>query len=342
MQKTNRRGVVFSSHIGTERENIGDVLSAKAVAKVHADGTANFSYFSLSQDSGLSASIPVIYGGGGMIRPQFAEREVYKDFQRRLPRIPYAIYGVGLNCDIHGPDFSSADIDALRKWITNAQSAHVRDFETQEFVRSVIGTECQVSPCPTYDVLKSIFVLPMGRKYEIGFVMSSGHTETYARYKENIVRLVNGLIEKVGRDNIRIICHDSADYEFSKDLFGKDLSIVMPEDFRSVRLEYSRCRSIITLRGHGVIFAAASNLPCSLIPLCGKLNSIYYYHYRDHAKALSFDPKKHYEHLARRILPLDLRIGSIARSRNIKRQTNESGKTSSYRRIWTWKRVGAA
>jgi len=61
------KAVVVSVHINTPYQNIGDVLSAKAIAiflKIRRI------YF-LPKDNGKSANQVIVYGGGGIIRYNF-------------------------------------------------------------------------------------------------------------------------------------------------------------------------------------------------------------------------------------------------------------------------------
>jgi hypothetical protein len=84
--------IVNSAHKNTIRENSGDVLSAKAIAKLST--RKNYQIFFLPKDTGKSKNLETIYGGGGMIRTNFSKREVFKDYLLRNKNIPYCIYGV--------------------------------------------------------------------------------------------------------------------------------------------------------------------------------------------------------------------------------------------------------
>lgn len=298
------KGIVFSAHMATDRENIGDVLSASAIAVL--GGYKNFHFYSLPKDSGLSSAIEIIYGGGGMIRPQFAKREVYRDYRLRLPDRHYSIYGVGLNGDILGSDFIAEDFEALNVWLKNAKSVCVRDLSTKIFVEQNFDIKCGLSPCPTYGVLKDLIVENVERKYELGISVSFGHTETYKRYLNEIIFLVRCAITDFGFQNISLICHDQYDYEYAKAIFGGILHICAPRTFYQVKSEYLQCKKIISLRGHGVIFSAAMGLPCSPVLLCNKLNSLYFYHYNAHCLDLTFDFNKHVDYLNKNVSPINL------------------------------------
>lgn len=303
-----KTAIVYSAHIGTRKENIGDVLSAKAIAILC--GLKKIKLYHLPAEIGFSADVPVIYGGGGMIRPLFSEKE-NKDFILRDKKQPHSIYGVGINFDINGESFSKNDFAALKQWILNAKSVTVRDLDSLKFIHDKLGFNAKLAPCPTYTVLKNkkLFFKTIRIKNKIGIVPSFGHTDVYTTYRENVINLINDLINKIGSSNLCIICHDEQDYDFSLKFFGKKgVSITKPLTFDDVYIIYKSCGSIITLRGHGIIFAAATGKACSYIPLNIKLNSLYHYHYGADSRGINFDAEYHLKKLEKNKLPIDLNI----------------------------------
>lgn len=304
---TNKKvAIVCSAHIDTERENLGDILSAKAIAILAGIQKAKI-YF-IPRDIGVSSNLPVIYGGGGMIRPSFIKK-VGQDFLLRNSKLDYSIYGVGINIDEGENLFSADDIKAIKRWILSAKSVTVRDFDSLKFLRDNFKFTAKLAPCPTYTILRNIgkFVQYNKIKNKIGFVVSFGHTKNYSKFKTKIIKFIKNLINEFGAANVCIICHDEYDYTCSVKLFSeKGVRIVRPKTFKTVYKVYKECDSIITVRGHGVIFAAATDKPCSYIPLNTKLNSLYRYHYGTEYKNINFDLKYHLDILKKRRPPKDL------------------------------------
>lgn len=306
MKINDQTGIVYSAHLGTKKENIGDILSAKAITVL-----ANFNQnrrYCLPGEVGLSANRPVIYGGGGMLRPLFGEKE-YRDFALRDKRQPYAIYGVGINVDARGQEFSQNDMVALKKWILNAQSVTVRDKASYDFVLDKFNLSVNLAPCPSYSVLKRYDKFFSKTKFKLGIVPSLGHTETYVYYLNDIILLISSLIIRIGASNICFICHDEQDYDSVYELFSQaGVSIIRPLTFDQINLAYRACDSIFTLRGHGVVFAAATGRPCSYVPLNVKLNSLYAYHYGGEYREANFNTDYHLAKLRERQLPFNLNI----------------------------------
>lgn len=298
--------IAVSAHIGTKKENIGDLLSAKAIAMLLHAKRAKIYY--LPRDNGLSSNQDVIYGGGGMIRSLFSKK-IYEDFALRSPSNKYYIYGVGLNEDNLAPRFSKKDILLLKKWAGGAQSITVRDIKSQEVVRNILKRDCKIAPCPTYNVLKVLRTKDIKKKYYLGITVGFGHTKTYRKYRKDFFNLIKKLIGKIGSDKISLICHDQQDFDLAEKYFSHErINICRPKSFREVKLEYLKCKNILSLRGHGVIFAAACNLPCSIIPLNKKLNSLYQYHYDNNKKfKIIFKPKFHLQQLEKAILPKNIK-----------------------------------
>ncbi|MEK7174490.1 MAG: polysaccharide pyruvyl transferase family protein [Patescibacteria group bacterium] len=297
------QGIVFSAHIGTPRENIGDVLSARAIALLERG--ENTRLFALPKDIGSSANINVTYGGGGMVRPGFGRREVYRDFLLRNTRWPYRIFGVGLNQDVGTPSFSEQDITALNDWVSHAASVTVRDSATKEFLARFAAIDIAIRPCPTYSILVQKHTPQNIARYEIGVVVSFGHTVTYKKFLPQVEALVAGLWTEVGDNNILLICHDEADRTFAKNRFP-ELQNVAPKTFEEVAQAYSSVKQIISLRGHGVVFAAALRIVCSPVLLCDKMETLYKYHYGVTPPSLTFDVRRHLDYLRRRIVPINL------------------------------------
>lgn len=296
--------IVYSAHLGTKKENIGDVLSAKAIAIM--SGLTKARLYCLPGEIGLSANRPVIYGGGGMIRPLFYKKED-RDFKLRNKNQPHAIYGIGINLDVGGYDFTRDDLNSLEQWLTTAKSVTVRDLASYDFLQKKFNFKAKIAPCPTYSVLKNKKREFLGTKYHLGIVPSLGHTKTYDGYRNEIIAVIQDLIKKVGPEKISFICHDEQDYDAIKMLFGDlGVSIVRPVDFDHVHESYSDCGAIFTLRGHGIIFAAAAGRPCSFVPLNVKLNALYSYHYGGAYRDINFNAGHHLDNLDKRQPPLNI------------------------------------
>lgn len=299
MTRNKKFAIIASAHIGSDRENVGDLLSADALGKLI--GKSNYQILFLPRDKGKAKNIEAVYGGGGMIRPNFSRREVYEDYLLRDKNIPYYIYGVGINVDCSSVDFSTEDIEALRDWIFSAQSVAVRDMETKNFIKKYIKINCKVAPCPTYNILRSILIAS-NKEYKIGIVVSFGHTETYKHYLQKIMDFINDVKSSAGGDNVGLICHDQQDFEWAKKLFP-NTNAYYGKSFIDIKNIYSKFNKIISLRGHGIIFAASCGLPCSVVALNNKINSLFYYHYKQKSFGIDFNADRHMEYLKKEILP---------------------------------------
>lgn len=309
MTKGEQIAIVYSSHIGTGRENIGDVLSAQGIAVI--TDHKNVMFMSLPVDIGKSSKLKVIYGGGGMIRPNFHKREVYKDYLLREKNQEYFIHGVGLNKDLLCSEFCTRDIEALGLWLRGARSITVRDERTKEFLKEKMNISCRVAPCSSYGAVKSVKLEKGDKLYSIGIVPSFGHTYTYDQHKYDIVTLIESMAFKFSKNRLNIICHDESDYKDALQLFGDKANVCLPKSFKDVKKEYSACEKIISLRGHGVIFSAACGLACSPIPLCDKLEYLYSYHYNNKCLNVTFDCDDHLEFLINGIMPVDINTNSV-------------------------------
>ncbi len=297
-------GVVFSAHKGTDRENVGDVLSAKAIIALRNSPSA--ALFVLPEDIGKSKDLEVVYGGGGMIRPLFQKREIYQDYLQRSGRIPYEIYGVGVNFDILAPRISESDMEAIHNWLAHASRVSVRDVATKDFISGNFkDISIFLEPCPTYSVLCELKKDKPNKKFAVGISVSFGHTTTYLSYLDRITGMIRDLSDTLGKDRISLICHDGADFKYAEKEFP-NIYRCEPKSFLAVGDEYQKCEGIISLRGHGVIFAAALGLPCSPIPLCDKISSLYEYHYGQTSQPLSFDAEAHVGNLQKTVYPLNL------------------------------------
>ncbi|MFH1866981.1 MAG: polysaccharide pyruvyl transferase family protein [Patescibacteria group bacterium] len=296
-------GIVISTHVNTGRENIGDILSAEAIAKLLSRKSK---IFILPRDAGVSKYLHVIYGGGGMIRPNFFVREVYGDYLLRKKN-DYEIYGVGLNCDLLDPLFTRNDLSSLHDWIENANKITVRDILTKNFIEDKLKLKCLVAPCPTYTVLHDSLDHKTEKiLFRIGITASFGHTATSRRFLSQTKKLIRDIAAKVGVQQVSIICHDEDDYRFSKKNFKGGFNICRPKTFTDVSSAYSKCESILTFRAHGVIFAAAVNRPCSPVIFSNKLKSLYEYHYQSSLIRLNFDARTHLKHFSRAVMPRKL------------------------------------
>jgi polysaccharide pyruvyl transferase WcaK-like protein len=249
----------------------------------------------------------VIYGGGGMIRPRFSSREVFRDYRLRNPEIPYAIYGIGLNCDENTPPFSKEDTAAMREWLEGAKSVSVRDEETKRFLAEETGfAKAAVAACPTYAVLRRMDGKEQKKEYAIGISASFGHTAAYAAHTGAIIGLITGLAKTLGENAVCIICHDRADARIARETFGDRIRIEEPRTFEEVSRVYGACRGIVALRGHGVIFSAALGIPCSPIPVSNKLSTLYSFHYGKECGGVSFDADRHLRALAGNVPPREV------------------------------------
>lgn len=296
--------VVYCTHRNSPKENIGDVLSAYALAIIFGEKCNNL--FVLPDDIGFSSDTEVIYGGGGMIRPNFSNRAVFKDFCMGSKKRKYVICGVGVNKDEMVSDFSFDDLSALQEWIHGAYNVTVRDTHTKQFLDNFLSySRANVAPCPTYSVLQNITLTTNIKKtFKLGIVPSFGHTVTYLHYLPSTVKLVNGLVGLVGHKNVSIICHDQQDFEFAHLLFEKEnVNICKPWSFEEVKHAYTQCEQVVSLRGHGLIFSAACNLPCSVVSLNLKMNTLFEFHYGTKPLGLNFNPKEHLDFLRDRISP---------------------------------------
>ncbi|MFA6553724.1 MAG: polysaccharide pyruvyl transferase family protein [Patescibacteria group bacterium] len=296
--------IAYSCHADCSRENIGDVLSGQGIATIA--GFKRARYLKLPRDLGQRVPALLVYGGGGMVRPRFSQREVYHDFQRRS-KTPYHIYGVGLNQDCQGKDFISHDFAALGQWLRRAVSVTVRDRSTQRFIREKTGLRARVAPCPSYSAIKLLKNPPADKLYSIGIVPSFGHTQTYKNFEPQIVALIHDIIGASQDKRCCLICHDQADYETAKKLFGGQADIYRPKNIREVQRIYARCQGVITCRAHGIIFSAAVGRPCSPVILSDKLSHLYAYHYGRKISKINFNASFHMQQLSKGRLPIDIR-----------------------------------
>lgn len=305
--------VIYSSHTGTDKENIGDVFSAEGINAVFNNGKGKL--FSLPRDLGKDCSSRyIIYGGGGMIRPRFHEREVYKDFLKRKAHVKYAIHGVGLNKDLLGPEFTKEDIEAIREWVQMADSVSVRDMETKQFIERNTGISPAVVPCYSYEMLAEVHDKSgsIDKEFYLGLVPSFGHTYTYEQFRAEVEKFIDDISNQLDKSKILLICHDRNDYNYAIRRF-KDICVYFPANVDDVNKAYSKCENTIALRGHGIIFSAACRVPCSPIPLCDKLTFLYEYHYNEKSPHISFNVEDHLNHLRRGVLPANLRLSHTAK-----------------------------
>lgn len=296
--------ILYSAHSGTERENIGDVLSAQGISRLARLPLTR--ELALPENEGKTGGMRVIYGGGGMIRPRFSSREVFRDYRLRNPGIPYAVYGVGLNCDENAPPFSKEDTAAMREWLEGAKSVSVRDEETRRFLTEAGFADAAVAACPTYTVLRRMDRKKQKKEYTIGISASFGHTTAYAAHTGAIIGLITELAKTLGENAVCIICHDRADAHIARETFGDRIHIEEPRTFEEVSRAYGACRGIVALRGHGVIFSAALGIPCSPIPVCNKLSTLYSFHYGKECGGVSFDADRHLQALAGNVPPKEV------------------------------------
>lgn len=234
-----------------------------------------------------------IYWWWGMIRPNFIDREIYR--HSCTIKWKYSIIWVWINKDISSLlEYSTDDKKAIIKWINNAEYVSVRDYGTLNFINNLynygkINKKINVSPCPSYHILKRKKYSNSDSKirYSIWFVPSYWHTKWYQAYINEIIFFTKNLIKEYWEKNILILCHDFNDYTYCRNNFVhvKSLHIKTFSDISN----YSLCNWIISLRGHWIIFSAALNLKCSYIYLSDKLKSLYEYHYWK-----SFDEKPNF------------------------------------------------
>lgn len=300
--------VVYCAHQFSPKENIGDVLSAKAIMKLYGDSGTGLCC--LPNALGHSRNEEVIYGGGGMIRPYFAEREVFNDFHKRKMDKDFIICGVGLNRDQFVSDFSFDDICAIQEWLVQAKTVTVRDRGTKLFLENYLEfSRAKINPCPSYIALKLTKTVPIQRKFLLGIVPSFGHTATYHHYLAEIRTFTVNLVEEVGHDRVCIICHDKQDYTYALKLFqGTGVSVYCPQSFAQVKYCYMQCDQIVSVRGHGVIFAAACDKPCSIVTLNLKMNTLFEFHYGNDPLGVNFNAKSHLLFLAEKRLPMEIEI----------------------------------
>ncbi len=165
-----------------------------------------------------------------------------------------------------------------------------------------------VSPCPTYIVLKLLEVDKIIDKYfKVGIVPSFGHTASYLHFLPQIVELIRGVVDLVGDENVSIICHDRHDYNFASDIFAsRKINICLPDSFSQVKYEYSKCEKVLSLRGHGLIFSAACGIPCSVVALNIKMDTLFDFHYGVKSLGLNFSPNDHLYFLKSMIRPKNI------------------------------------
>ncbi len=265
--------VTFSAHQGTYRENIGDVLSASSIPILRK--SKNYQIRCLPSDYLVRSDSFTVYGGGGMIRPNFAKREIWADVLCQKHK--YDIQGVGINKDLDAPEYTKDDIDAIREWFMLSENCSVRDFRSQEMIHSICGITPKFEPCPSFQILRSLDDQPNSGTKKIGIVLSSGHTKTYKNRLDSIEKIVLFIISYIGKEKTAIICHDYKDYLWSSERFP--CAIDKPSNLSEVKFSYSKCERIVSMRGHGVIFAAACNIPATAIPFCDKIEALFEAHY---------------------------------------------------------------
>ena len=296
---TRNISIAFSAHKG-RKENIGDILSALALAQLYK--IDNPILHNLRYSPNIKTKF-TIYGGGGMIRPEFADREVAKSLSTD---ISYAIDGVGLNTDVHSLKMNDDDKKSIKKWFECAQFASVREFDTAEFLRNNFMLEVNVLPCPAYRILSSLQKPLNQTKFKIGIVPSFGHTKNYLNYLNDIVGLIRSFEKSIHKNEICLICHDSQDASFAIKHF--DMKVIQPISFEDVKCAYDQVDNIITARAHGLIFSAARGRPCSYLGLADKLAFLYRYHYdtNHNEQPLDFDAKSHLMRLEKASLPKNI------------------------------------
>ena len=304
--------ILYSAHLNEPKENIGDLFSAYSLSILY--GNSSSIYHSLQENKKGGAKGDAIYGGGGMIRPHFAKREVFSYYSSTINDGQFAICGVGLNKDEMTADFSSDDLCALKEWINSASIVSVRDLETKLFLETYLDYgKAYLAPCPTYPVLKRL-KLPkegMRKKFRLGVVPSFGHTETYRSYLANTIAFTKSLIDIFGQRNVCIICHDMHDYHYAHSLFYKsEVSVFKPCSLNQLKYVYSNCEKVISFRGHGVIFSAACGIPCSAVALNIKLETLFHFHYGISNLQHRFEPLEHISFLNETILPKNVDVPS--------------------------------
>lgn len=302
--------VVYCAHQFSPKENIGDVLSARGINNLY--GNTHTKLVCLPQEVGISSSEEIIYGGGGMIRPHFSEREVFADFRTREKSKSYIIYGVGINKDKLVREFSFDDLWAISEWIRSAKTVVVRDRYTKEFLQERLGlSKIKIAPCPTYTILQTVHPFYISRKFTLGIVPSFGHTSTYLQFLPQIKSLIIGLVESVGYERVALICHDKQDFAWANKLFNKKgVKIYLPRTFKEVKTCYLQCDSIISFRAHGIIFAAACGKPCSPVTLNLKIDALFNFHYGEKPLGLDFIPTNHLLFVKENIFPKQIETPS--------------------------------
>ena len=126
-----------------------------------------------------------------------------------------------------------------------------------------------------------------------------------------IESLVISLVEEVGHKRVALICHDKQNFAYALKLFGKtEVSIWLPKSFAQVKTYYSHCNSIISVRGHGLIFAAACKKPCSIVALNLKMDTLFNFHYKSLSLGLDFNAQNHLLFLKENILPKQIETPS--------------------------------
>ena len=296
--------IVYSCHADTDRENIGDVLSGRGIARLGQ--IVDPDYCVVPRDSGSRIQPLTIYGGGGMIRPRFAEKEVYQDFLTRKDATQYHIYGVGLNQDVDDVPISDADRRALGAWFSRAKSVTVRESASLTYVQETFGIAASVAPCPSYSILKTMVDPKPTVRFSLGIVPSFGHTLTSRHYMPKTVELIQTIVDAFGLDTIQFICHDQADADFARATFGLKTHVFIPKDFSDIPLAYQSCAAVVTFRAHGIIFSSAMGVPVTPVALSNKATFLYEYHYGQLPLELTFDWSAHQNWLAKNIMPKNI------------------------------------
>jgi polysaccharide pyruvyl transferase WcaK-like protein len=274
--------IIYSKHCNNPKENIGDTLSAFGIKEIFFPHQAT-KFIILPRDIETSASGHIIFGGGGMIRPNFSQRIIFQYYQRLMKtHQEYDIYGVGLNVDINDSHFSDEDLSAIGQWISHARNVTVRDVASRNFLKKICQRKIFLQPCPSFTLLqkKLLGKDAAPKKYAVGIVPSFGHTTTYQQYLDQTVRLISELVEHYTISNVLFLCHDKQDFDYMRK-YLPDYNAVYISKIDDIIQHYTSVKKIITWRGHGVIFSAACKVAgCITVNINLKLKTLLEYHYQ--------------------------------------------------------------
>ncbi len=210
------------------------------------------------------------------------------------------------------PDFTKEDIDDMRKWIETAIFVSVRDFESQEFLESKVSPwkVTEVEPCPSYMYIENACQDFQTDKL-VWIVPSFWHTGSYIPFMDSMHQLITDASKRYSKDQILILCHDIADYNYVR-LHFPHLESALITEFTDVIKQYWRCQWVITARAHWIIFSAAVNRRVSYILLSDKMNSLSEYHFASRTKSIwpTFDLSFHEASIEKQRLPLKRGISS--------------------------------